>query len=115
MKITYIVLTLMFLLFAAFQFNDPDREIWAPLYGYAAAMSFFMFLGRMTNITWPLIGLIAFSITAIVDWPATFEGMENAMTMMRPEIEKARETSGMLISAAVMLFYIIMIFKNKKS
>lgn len=104
----------MFVVFAVLQLNDPDPEIWAPLYGYAAGISFLMFLGKMTNITWPLIGLIAYLITALIDWPSSFEGMENAMTMMRPEIEEARETSGMLLSAAIMLFYIIMILKSKK-
>jgi hypothetical protein len=114
MKYLYLVLTVIFVLFAILQYNDPDPEIWMPLYGYAAVMSFFMFLGRMTNPAWSIIGVLLFAITAIQDWPSTFKGMENAMTIMRPEIERARETSGMMICAATMLFYVIIILRNKR-
>ena len=114
MKYLYLALTIIFALFAALQYNDPDPEIWIPLYGYAAVVSFLMFIGKMTNPAWAIIGLLLFVITAIKDWPSTFKGMENTMTIMRPEIERARETSGMLICAVTMIFYIIVIINRKK-
>lgn len=114
MKYLYLVLTIIFVLFAVLQYNDPDPEIWVSLYGYAAVISFFMFIGKMTNPAWAIIGVLLFVITAIQDWPSTFKGMENAMTIMRPEIERARETSGMLICATTMVFYIIVIINRKK-
>ena len=114
MKYLFLFLTAIFILFSAFQLNDPDPEVWIPLYGYSAVLSFFMFLKKLNTITWPMIGLVVYISTALYDWPETFKGMENTMTIMKPEIEKAREASGMIICALVMLFYIIVILKSKR-
>jgi hypothetical protein len=114
MKYLYLVLALVFTSFVVVQYNDPDPYIWVPLYGYAAVLSFLMFLNRLNNIIWPIIGWITYLITAVIFWPGTFKGMENTMTIMNPEIEQARETSGALICAATMVFYLIMIRRRKK-
>jgi hypothetical protein len=114
MKYLYLVFAVMFLLFAIVQLNDPDPYIWFPLYAYGSVVSLLLYFKKLNNIILPLIAFVIYIINAIIWWPQTFKGMENTMTIMKPEIEQARETGGMLISAAIMLGYIVVIYRNNK-
>lgn len=44
-KILSIIFGLLFVLFAAFQYNDPDPELWIPIYGFAAMACLMTYAG----------------------------------------------------------------------
>ena len=44
-KAISIIFGLLFVLFAAFQYNDPDPEVWIPIYGLAAMACLMAYAG----------------------------------------------------------------------
>ncbi len=102
-KIISIIFGLLFILFAAFQYNDPDPEVWIPIYGLAAIACLMAYagLGR-----WWFFGLMAvmYVVAAVYQWPPVFEGFLFSEVGMRSmNIEMAREAGGLAICAAVMV------------
>ena len=101
-KTLSIIFGLLFILFAAFQYNDPDPEVWIPIYGLAAIACLMAYagLGR-----WWFFALMAvmYVVAAIYQWPPVFEGFLFSEVGMRSmNIEMAREAGGLAICAAVM-------------
>ncbi len=106
-KIGAIFWTLLFTLFAVFQFNDPDAMIWILIYGAAALLSMLVFLEKVRRpVLW--IALIAFIAGAVMLWPDHYEGLtlENGYT---PAIEEARESLGLLIGGLAMGWHLLVI------
>ncbi len=104
MKIVAIVSGLVFLLFSYFQFNDPDPQIWIPIYS-AAALACYMAYRNL----WPAwvfyIMATAYAIGAVLQWPPAFEGIFfGDLAMKSLNIELARESFGLAICALVMAF-----------
>lgn len=102
-KILSIVFGLLFVLFAAFQYNDPDPEIWVPIYGFAAVACFMAYAGMAR--WWFLAAMsLIYVVAAIYQWPPAFEGFMFSEAGMRSmNIEMAREAGGLAICAAVMM------------
>jgi hypothetical protein len=101
-KILSIVFGLLFLLFAAFQYNDPDPEVWVPIYGLAAVACFMAYAGVAR---WWFLALVSlmYVIAAIYQWPPVFEGfMFSEVGMRSMNIEMAREAGGLAICAVVL-------------
>lgn len=101
-KIVSIIFGLLFVLFAALQYNDPDPEVWVPIYGLAAIACFMAYagLGR-----WWFFVLMAvmYIVAAVYQWPPAFEGfLFSEMGMRSMNIEMAREAGGLAICAIVM-------------
>lgn len=94
---------ILFLLFAILQYNDPDPQVWIPIYALAA-MACFM---ALTTIGKPwFYGLMAviYAGAAVFQWPPVFEGFVlNEMGMKTVNIELAREAGGLAICAVVMV------------
>ena len=96
-----------FLLFAYWQINDPDPEIWVTLYIGAAIFSALAFRGRYPMI--PLVvvilvclaGAIYFYPASVSEW-VNYELENKDLTMKTQESEEARETFGFLIIAVVL-------------
>ncbi|QIP12494.1 hypothetical protein G8759_07580 [Spirosoma aureum] len=102
-KILAIIFGLLFVLFAAFQYNDPDPEVWIPIYGLAAAACFMAYAG-VARWWFLVIMALFYVIAAIYQWPPVFEGFLFSEVGMRSmNIEMAREAGGLAICAAVML------------
>jgi len=106
-KIGAIFWTLLFTLFAVFQFNDPDAMIWILIYGAAALLSILVYLEKVRRpVLW--IALIAFLAGAGMHWPDTFEGIllkeDGSYT---PAIEEARESLGLLIGGLAMGWHLL--------
>ena len=85
----------IFLLFAALQYNDPDPQVWVPIYGFAAlacAMAYAQigngwFFGSMALI---------YGVAAAYQWPPAFEGfLLNEVGMKTVNIELGRESLGL--------------------
>ncbi|GAB2768812.1 hypothetical protein GCM10027275_09310 [Rhabdobacter roseus] len=102
MRYIALVFGLVFLLFAYFQFNDPDPELWVPVYTIAALGCFLAL--RRQGPPWLFYGLAAaYLIGAVLQWPPEFEGVLFAELGMRSvNIELARESLGLAICAVVM-------------
>lgn len=98
-----IVFGLLFILFAAFQYNDPDPEVWIPIYGFAALACLMAYLG--VGQWWFFVAMAGiYVVAAVYQWPPKFEGfLFGEMGMRSMNIEMAREAGGLAICAAVMI------------
>ncbi len=107
------IFTVFFVFAAVVQFNDPDSMLWVLLYFVAALASVLFFLGRL-KLWMALVLIPVYVILAINHWPPEFEGVALQDGMKTLNIELARESLGMGISALIMILYAI-ILKSKKS
>lgn len=102
-KTLSIVFGLLFVLFAAFQYNDPDPEVWIPIYGFAAMACFMAYAGVGRWWFFAAMALL-YVAAAYYQWPPVFEGFLFSEVGMRSmNIEMARESGGLAICAVVML------------
>lgn len=112
MKVFNIVFIVLFVLFAAVQYNDPDPYLWMPVYLYAALLCYFA-LKRKHNPTLYLIGFVAYGLyavyllfdkTGVLDWAREHHGENIAQTMKatKPWIEETREFFGLVIVIVVL-------------
>jgi MFS superfamily sulfate permease-like transporter len=98
---------LLFALFAYWQFNDPDPEVWLSIYGVAMIFCLFGFRGIFPRIPLTLIvilavlGAIYFFPGGVGDWISQ-EVAQKDLTMKTPQMEENRETFGLLIVALVL-------------
>ncbi len=110
MKYFYLILGLLFVGFAALQYNDPDPYIWAPYYLLVAAACFLTFANRHNNLlTVVLLGITivwaSLYIPDVVDWfKAGRPDIASAMKAETPYIENMREFLGLVICLAVLAF-----------
>lgn len=114
MKILFSALTLIFVLFAALQYNDPDPIIWILYYlgvsvitGAAAIGKYLKWL-VMVIIVVSVVGLVYYS-PSVYDW-AINHNAENIAQHMKADkiyIEETREFFGLIISlaAAALVFW----------
>ncbi len=108
MKIVNIVLTLLFILFAYFQFNDPDPWLWIVVYLYIALISGLAAL-KIYN-TWLIrLGLLGcvvglgILLPDFLDWlNSGAESITESMKAEKPHIELTREFLGLLICGLVL-------------
>lgn len=102
LKSLSIVFALLFALFAGFQYNDPDPELWIPIYGLAAVASVMALFG--TGRPWFFWLMAAmYMVAAAYQWPPHFEGfLLDEMGMKTLNIELARESGGLAICALAM-------------
>lgn len=113
MKSLYLVLSILFVLFAALQYNDPDPYIWGPYYLAIALICFLEFRAQKYNwLLWlALILTIAWMISYIPDVIDYFKnGMPNIANEMHastPYIENMREFGGLLICLVAILSILI--------
>ncbi len=93
---------LLFILFAALQYNDPDPEVWIPIYGLAAVACFMSYAGMGRWWFFAVMGVI-YVVAAIYQWPPKFEGfLFSEIGMRSMNIEMAREAGGLAICAVIM-------------
>jgi len=106
MKILHSFLALLFLLFAAVQYNDPDPIQWMLFYGGVAAHFALAARGRMNRFAvwlWLLVavGWAATLVPDFVSWLRMGEpSIVNTMKAETPWVELTREFLGLLIAAA---------------
>lgn len=97
-----LVLALLFLLFAALQYNDPDPQIWIPIYSFAAIACLMAYAGLGRPWFFVLMAL-GYSFAAYYQWPPRFEGfLFSELGMRSVFIEMARESGGLAICAVGM-------------
>lgn len=103
MKNFKIVFCLIFVLFAAFQYNDVDPYLWIPIYLFAALVCLLSFLDRASNYFF-LVALVgyaagfAFYIPSLVEWiQLGMPSITGTMKAESPFVELIREALGLLI------------------
>ena len=113
MKALNILFTLIFILFAALQYNDPDPYIWMPVYLYGAVLCWLAFRGRYYPKAY-IAGMVVYTLYALfkvfdtnglLDWINQHNAQNIAETMKaeKPWIEETREFFGLMILVAVLL------------
>lgn len=121
MKILNIVLAVIFILFAAVQFNDPDPFLWVAIYGLVAAVSAFAAWQKYNRPA--LIFLMVVCIGgSIYYFPGLIElfsdheigDLTKTMKAEKPFIEKSRESLGLLLSFLVLLYHYFQAARQKR-
>ncbi len=110
MKILNIILALLFVLFAYFQYNDPDPWMWIAIYGVVAVICIFAAFKKYNR--WAILILLgglgiywAILLPDFVTWLG--DGMPTITGSMKAEseyIELVREFLGLLILIGVLAF-----------
>lgn len=120
MKYFYLTFAILFILFAALQWNDPDPLHWIIIYGYMAAICLMVAFGKIKR--WLIItGIVVYSVYAAVLAPSFFtwlrspdrsELFDEFAKMQNLYIEETREFLGLLICLFVLG---IIFFMNRKA
>ena len=97
-NISCVLLSLMFIVFAGLQYNDPDPEVWMPIYLLFAVLCVVVIFRPLHKIVCVVL-LVACIAGAFYLWPDKYEGVVMPMSH-KPNIENARESLGLLICAA---------------
>jgi Transmembrane family 220, helix len=113
MKIFNLVFLVLFIVFAALQYNDPDPYLWIPIYLYGAFICWMGYRGKM-NFVALYSGLAVYIVYAlylfvaedgvlswIIDHDA--ENIAGTMKASNPWIEDSREFFGLVILITVLL------------
>lgn len=112
MKIFNLLFCVIFVLFAALQYNDPDPYVWIPIYAYAAVLCWLAFRDRYYPAAY-IVGIVVYLAYAIYkvfekdgvwDWITTHhaESITGTMKAETPWVEDAREFFGLVILVVVL-------------
>ena len=112
-KLFNIFFCIVFILFAAVQYNDPDPYVWMPIYLYTAILCWLAFRNKYFPGAY-LLGIAAYAAYAIYkffdqngvwDWMTKHHATNIAGTMKaeQPWIEETREFFGLVILIVVLL------------
>ena len=113
MKFFNIFFSVVFILFAVVQYNDPDPFLWVPIYLYPALLCFLKFIQKPIPTLAYWAGFLVFGAYAIykmfdtngiIDW-VQFHNASNIVSTMKAEkpwIEESREFFGLVIILIVL-------------
>lgn len=113
MKIINLIFCVLFILFAALQYNDPDPYIWIPIYLYAAIFCWLASRNKFYPGAY-IFGILVylgyaaylfFTKDGVIDWVEEHhaENIAQSMKATKPWIEDTREFFGLLILVIVLL------------
>jgi hypothetical protein len=113
MKFFNIFFSVVFILFAVVQYNDPDPYLWIPIYLYPALLCFLKFIQKPISRIAYWAGFLVFGVYAIykmfdtngiIDWVQFHNASNIASTMKaeKPWIEESREFFGLVIILIVL-------------
>ncbi|HMB90274.1 MAG TPA: transmembrane 220 family protein [Rhodothermales bacterium] len=122
MKIVDVIFTLLLVVFAALQMNDPDPWIWVPLYGAAALVPALALFNRLSLVL-ALVVIAACVVGMAVSASGFYQFLTQGQghTLMEemsdayPFIEETREFLGLLITVAVLAYYAFRARRAKKT
>ena len=113
MKIINVLFCIIFIIFAALQYNDPDPYIWIPIYLYAAVLCALAAKNKFYPVAY-WIGIIVYGLYAayeffakdgVLDWMQKHhaENIAHTMKAETPWIEETREFFGLIILITILL------------
>jgi hypothetical protein len=123
MKIFNILFSVLFLISAGLQYNDPDPYIWIPIYLFGAILCWLAFRGKFYPKAY-LFGIVIFigyalyfffTENGVLDWiqKHNAENITASMKASAPWIEDTREFFGLVILIIVLL--VNYLYAKKKS
>jgi hypothetical protein len=99
-------MTVVFLVAAALQYNDPDPLRWVAVYGLAALACLLALAGRLPRPAPALVGVAALAWAAVIApgvvGRVSLGDLFESYAMKSEPVEEAREMGGLLIVAAWM-------------
>ena len=109
----------IFLLFAAFQYNDPDALLWITIYLIAAALSLAAGFGKVSNLVLG-VACILFAVGVVYWWPEQFEGVGDSMRdaktgALLTNVERGRESLGLAICSVAMISFLLLPKHSRRS
>ncbi len=119
MKYIALVFTLIFLLFAGWQYNDPDPVLWIPIYLVATYCSVRAFQGKNNPELLVVVTIMSF-VAGLNTWfqMTSWEGFFSeggGLSMKTINQELAREACGLWICTFSFLLYLVSDFVQKKA
>lgn len=100
-------MVVLFVLFAALQYNDPDPQVWIPIYLAAAWLCYEAirnaykgwFYAVCTIVYLGYAGFLFFTTDGVLSWfnQHNEENLVQTMKASKPWIEQTREFGGLLI------------------
>ncbi|MEY2586638.1 MAG: hypothetical protein RLY11_487 [Bacteroidota bacterium] len=122
MKLFNITFTVLFILFAALQYNDPDPYLWIPIYLASAFLCYQTFKGKFNKFShWIIIAFCTvYAIRLFIDKEGVLswfnnheaESLVQTMKATKPWIEETREFGGLLI---ILIVSCINLIAHKKA
>jgi hypothetical protein len=111
-KLFNIIFCVLFILFAALQYNDPDPYVWMPIYLYSAYLCYKAAQKKFFPKAY-LFGIIVYAVyaaylffdkTGVLNWLThhNTESMVQTMQAKKPWIEESREFFGLIILIVVL-------------
>ena len=124
MKIFNIFFCIVFIFFAALQYNDPDPYVWMPIYLYTAVLCWLAFRNKYFPGAY-LLGIAVYAVYAtykffdengVWDWMTKHHAANIANTMKaeQPWIEETREFFGLVILIVVLLIDYFYVKRKRK-
>lgn len=123
MKVFNIIFCLIFIVFAALQYNDPDPYVWVPIYMYTSVLCWLAARNRYyIKAYWLGIAVYAvyaiykvFDTNGLLDWMNKHHAENIAETMKaeQPWIEESREFFGLIILIIVLLINYFVAIKRR--
>ena len=125
MKLFNIIFIVLFILFAAVQYNDPNPYLWMPIYLYAAYLCYESIKG-VYHVALYIMGLCLYGIyaiyllvdkTGVLDWAKEHnsESIVETMKATKPWIEETREFFGLVIVMIVLVINMISLNKKRRT
>lgn len=99
-RIIKTALGVLLILFALVQYNDPDPGLWMLFYGIGAffCITSAFYTTKYSNLAmYVYIGICI--VFAVLNWPEVWMGFDQNASNPNPNVEQARESCGLLISA----------------
>ena len=122
MKTFNLVFAILFVLFAALQYNDPDPYIWIPIYIVSAFVCFQTYKGKFDQFShWIIVAFcLIYAVRLMIDPNGVIawfkehdaENLVQSMKATKPWIEQTREFGGLLI---ILIVASVNIIANKKA
>lgn len=125
MRALNIVFIVVFILFAALQYNDPDPYIWIPIY-LSGAFLCYQAIQKKYRPLWYGIALavylgyavyLFFDKTGVLNWAGAHkaESLVQSMKAQKPWIEETREFGGLLILIIALVANMLWLRQRKKA
>ncbi|MCU7552817.1 transmembrane 220 family protein [Chitinophagaceae bacterium LB-8] len=124
MVIFNVLFVILFLLFTALQYNDPDPYVWMPLYLYGALLCW-LAIKKIYKVGLFIIGIVVYALYAVYLFFDTngvlsmvekhhSENIVQTMKATKPWIEETREFWGLIILLSVLLINMVWLSSIKK-
>ena len=84
MRAVRIIFSVLLVLFAIFQYNDPDPILWMVIYGMAALLCFLSLKNTDKSMRYLGLLFVGFSIAfSLYNWPSVWMGFDQPTTLGR--------------------------------